>query len=96
MNYGRINREPDPEQPLPDLEAVGRGEASFAFLTPVDVMQQFTVSDDAMAYRLGELAVRSCVDGFASPDQDWRAWWTRAIAETTQHMRNGGHPEGRH
>lgn len=86
----------NPEQRLPDLAAVGRGEASFAFLTPIDVMEQFTVTDDAMAYRLCELAVRSCVDGIASPDQDWRSWWRATIANTAQHLRDGVHTEGRH
>jgi hypothetical protein len=86
----------NPDQPLPDLEAVGRGEASFQFLTPIDVMEQFTVTDDAMAYRLCELAVRSCVDGFMSPDQDWRSSWRTSIAHTAQHLRDGVHAEGRH
>lgn len=85
----------NPEKPLPDLDAVGRGEASFEFLTPIDVVEQFSVRDDAEAARLGELAIRVCVDGLASPDQDWRSWWKRAIAETAEHFRAGRHPEVR-
>lgn len=85
----------NPEKRLPDLEAVGRGEASFAFLTPIDVVEQFAVRDDAEAAQLGELAIRVCVNGIASPDQDWRSWWKRAIAETASHFRSGRHPEVR-
>lgn len=85
----------NPEQPLPDLAAVGRGEASFAFLTPLDVVQQFTVADDAQGATLCELAVRSCIDGYASPDQDWRSWWRKTIPATAAHLREGKHPETR-
>lgn len=85
----------NPEVPLPDLEAVGRGDDSFAFLAPPDVVEQFTVRDDAEAARLGELAIKVCVDGIASPDQDWRSWWKRAIADTAAHFRAGQHPEAR-
>jgi hypothetical protein len=85
----------NPEQPLPDLEAVGRGDASFSFLTPIDICEQFIVNDDAQAAQLCELMVHACVDGYASPDQDWRRWWAVAIADTAQHLREGRHPETR-
>jgi hypothetical protein len=85
----------NPEQPLPDLAAVGRGEASFAWLMPIDQLQQFTVNDDAQAAQLLELAVRSCVDGYASPDQDWRGRWRQMIPATAAHLREGKHPETR-
>lgn len=85
----------NPDRELPDLEAVGRGEASFAFLTPIDVAEQFAVLDDAQAAQLCEMAIRVCVDGLASPDQDWRGWWRDAVAETAEHLRSGLHPEGR-
>lgn len=85
----------NPDVPLPRLDAVGRGQASFSFLTPIDVVEQFIVTDDAQAAQVCELAVRACVDGFASPDQDWRRWWTGAIAETARHLRDGRHPQVR-
>jgi hypothetical protein len=85
----------NPETQLPEIEDVGRGEATFDFLTPIDVMEQFVVRDDAEAAQLCELAIRCCVDGMASPDQDWRSWWSRAIAETAMHLREGRHPEAR-
>jgi hypothetical protein len=85
----------DPNVPLPDLDAVGRGDASFQVLTPIDVCEQFAVQDDAQASQLCEMAVGVCVNGQASPDQDWRRWWTGAIAETAKHLREGKHPEAR-
>jgi hypothetical protein len=79
----------DPDQPLPALDV----DATFTpkWLRPIDVMEQFAAADDAVAAQILEDAVRAMVDGVASPDQDWRAWWKRAIADTAQHYADGTH-----
>jgi hypothetical protein len=85
----------DPGCPLPNLNAVGRCEAAFTFLVPIDLVEQFIVRDDAQAAQLGDLAVSGCVEGYASPDQDWRAWWRGAVRQTASHLREGRHAEPR-
>lgn len=79
----------NPEEPLPGLDV----DENFhpAWLSPIDVAEQFTAANDAVAAEIGELAVRTIVDGYASPDQDWRAWWKNAIATTAQHYADGTH-----
>lgn len=79
----------NPEQPLPS-PVVAPGW-QIHFLTPIDVIEQFRVADDAIADKVLELAVRAIVDGCGSPDQDWRRWWTNAIAETAAHFNEGTH-----
>jgi hypothetical protein len=79
----------NPEEPLPGL--VCDANWRLRWLTPIDVVQQFTAKDDAVAQQIFELAVNSIVDGIASPDQDWRPWWKRAIATTAQHYADGTH-----
>lgn len=84
----------NPEKPLPPLDAAHAG-FQIHWLTPIDVCMQFMARSDAVAAEILELAVTSIVDGHASPDQDWRPWWTRAIAETAQHFADGAHSRGR-
>lgn len=81
----------DPGHPVPALEAFGRCESPLRWLSPIDVMEQFIVADDAQAEHLGELATRAIVDGLLSPDQDFRRAWARAIAHTASHLAEGGH-----
>lgn len=82
----------DPERALPSLEALGRCEAPLRWLSPIDVMQQFIVKNDAQAERVGELAVRAIVAGVLSPDQDHRRAWEIAVRETAAHVLDGTHP----
>lgn len=84
----------NPEQPLPGLDATDPTWKP-DFLTPIDVMEQFIAANDAIAAEILELAVKTIVDGFASPDQDWRQWWTAAIQQTAQHYRDGQYGIGR-
>lgn len=79
----------DPECALPGLDV----DASFhpRWLSPIDVVEQFQATDDAVAAQIFELAVRVIVDGQASPDQDWRAWWKEAVATTARHYADGTH-----
>ena len=80
----------DPEQPLPGLDSTAPGWRS-AWLTPIDVMEQFACPDDAMAHHFLELSIQAIVNGFLSPDQDDRARWKASIAETSRHFTNGTH-----
>lgn len=78
----------NPEHPLPSLDAW----ADIQFLEPLDLVEQFIVSDDDAAAELTELVVKHIVDGM-SPDQDHRQYWAGAIARTAEHIRLGGHPD---
>jgi hypothetical protein len=80
----------NPEQPLPSSLRVD-DEFRLNYLTPIDVVEQFEVPDDVGADHILEMAVRAIVDGFASPDQDWRLWWAGAIKATAAHYRDGTH-----
>lgn len=83
----------DPTAPLPGLVIDGP-EWRPRWLTPIDVVEQFAATDDVVADRILELAVRAIVDGVASPDQDWRPWWKNAIATTAEHYHSGIHETG--
>lgn len=82
----------NPEQPLPPLDASAPGWRVH-HLTPIDVAEQFVAANDAIAARICELAVLAIVDGVASPDQDWRRWWSLATQQTAQHFAAGVHTE---
>lgn len=75
----------DPEQPLPGLVVDEQWQPKW--LRPIDVIEQFTAANDAVADRILELAVQAIVAGVASPDQGYRAWWKAAIAETSRALR---------
>jgi hypothetical protein len=83
----------NPEQPLPSTRWHEGWHANW--LTPIDVIEQFKASSDAVADRVLELAVEIIVDGRASPDQDWRPWWKQSIANTAAHYQAGTHDIGR-
>lgn len=84
-----VSLNPD-HQPDPDNAA-----ATFRHLTPIDVAEQFHGLTDEQAKELCELAVRTIVDGVASPDQDWRAWWKDCIRNTVEHIKTGSCPNCR-
>lgn len=73
----------DPNHAPPD--PIGWGDVHY--LTPIDVIEQIQVPDDAAAARLCELAVRACCDGLLSPDQDFRRLWHETVARTAEHER---------
>lgn len=75
----------DPGHILPRVNAW----SDWRFLQPVDVVEQFKASTDAVADRILELAVDAIVRGVASPDQDWRPWWKAAIAQTAEYYDSG-------
>jgi hypothetical protein len=64
----------DPRQPL--LEG---GRFTLHFLHPPDITQQFTASRDAEALLTVEQALRECVAGRLSLDQDFRRSWTTIL-----------------
>lgn len=68
----------DPGQPLPAVS--WHPDVPFHLLRPIDVVEQFAASDDATAAAVLDQVVRVIVEGWASPDQDWRRWWNREIA----------------
>lgn len=86
----------DPREPIPDVDRWNApGTPPMRHLEPIDQCWQFIVADDEQAFELCELTVRCIVEQGVSPDQDLRSWWKAAIANTAEHIRLGGHPEGR-
>ena len=70
------------------------------FLTPIDQQVQWSNGTDDEARDIGALAIRTIANGHASPDSDYRAWWTQAIKASLDHTRSAGThmppmPEGR-
>lgn len=76
--------EPDPDHP----------ENGYPFMIPADVIEQFHGVTDEQAAAIGMMAASIVVRGLASPDQDWREWWKRAIRSSVEHAQLGGHVNG--
>lgn len=64
---------------------------TFKFLTPTDVVEQWSGTDDAQALELVDLLAKACAHGWLCPDSDFRYMWGPTIASTLQHMLTGGH-----
>ena len=77
-------------EPTPEMATEGQ----YPFLMPPDVMEQFMVLDDQQAVSLLENCVQAVVQGRISPDSDFRSRWAKVIANTSEHYRLGGHPDG--
>jgi hypothetical protein len=85
----------DPEFPVAQLEtalAGGSEPISKAFLTPVDLVHQVALQNDAQAASVFEDILRAIVAG-NPPDSDFRTWWRGCLDTTAKHYREGGHPE---
>lgn len=78
----------NPDAPLPEL---GPSPITVHTLSPVDVIEQFEVENDAGAAEILALSVKAIVEGYMSPDQDFRAKWHTAIQRTAEHFRSGLH-----
>lgn len=77
----------DPERcpdPNPDDRAL-------KFLRPSNLVHQVTGITDEMATETLRLLVRAMVDGFTSPDEDYRAPNKQLIDGTLEHMKQGRH-----
>lgn len=75
---------------------VGNG-LRVGWLEPVDVVHQFTATDDEMT-ELAALAARACVDGALTPSTDdarelLREHWLQACVKTLAHMRGEEHAQ---
>ena len=86
----------NPEKGVPDIDELERtgtwGDPEKPpFLTPIDVTEQFHGITDAQAHEIAEKAVNAILDGWISPDQDFRSSWSRVIASTIDHYRRGVH-----
>lgn len=89
----------NPGSPPVKHKAAALAKGGFAgvggFLTPVDVVHQFTATDEEMV-RLVELCVKACVDGAMTPSTDdaretLREGWLSACVKTLAHMRGEEH-----
>lgn len=86
--------------PTPTIHAVetltaGGLRAVGGWLEPVDVVHQFTATDQEMT-ELAELCARACVDGLLNPSTDdarsrLREAWLTACVKTLAHMRGEEH-----
>lgn len=59
-------------------------------LTPVNVCEQFTATDDEMR-RVTSLCAQAVVHGALNPDSDGRSRWRPAIEQTLAHGRGEAH-----
>lgn len=84
----------NPEKPLPPLNSAAPDFAP-AYLTPIDIAQQFICPDDAFAQHLLELSVDAIIAGYISPDEDARRDWQASIATTLEHYQDGTHTRRR-
>ncbi|MDI6911499.1 hypothetical protein [Nocardioides sp.] len=86
--------EPPKVHAVETLEAGGFAAVG-GYLTPVDVVQQFTATDDEMT-ELAALCARGCVDGALNPSTDdarstLREHWLTACVRTLAHIRGEEH-----
>jgi hypothetical protein len=86
--------EPPVRHSIDVLEAGGLAAVG-GFLSPVDVVHQFTATDDEMAH-LADLCARGCVDGVLNPSTDdareaLREVWLTACVRTLAHIRGEEH-----
>lgn len=92
-----VNPGEPPRQHAPGLLEVGGLAAVGGWLKPIDVVHQFTATDDEMA-ELAALAARACVDGVLNPSTDdarerLRLEWLQACVKTLAHMRGEEHAQ---
>jgi hypothetical protein len=80
----------NPEQPLPPSLTVDKDFAP-QFLTPVDLVHQFAVQNDAVADEILTLIVSEIIQGGTMPDQDNRTRWAFLIDSTVDHYNRGTH-----
>lgn len=69
--------------------AAAWGPDSLRFLTPVNIAEQFTATDD-QARRVTQLCVRAVIDGRLTPEtgdapDHIRAWWHARITQSLEH-----------
>lgn len=79
----------------PAERLVAEGLAFCGYLQPIDVVHQFTATDEEMT-QLASLAAAACVDGVLSPSTDdsrtlLREAWLAACVKTLAHMRGETH-----
>ncbi|GAA3223075.1 hypothetical protein [Actinocorallia longicatena] len=85
----------NPEYGPYEADTIGEPGRNLRFLTPVNVAEQVTVTDE-QAVQLAELAARAIVDGRLEPEASngpgrIRAAWRAAIQETVDHFRDPHH-----
>lgn len=73
----------DPEADPIDPDQV---EPGLPWMQPVEVTQQFTVPKDTHALMLLEGVVESIVEGYSSPDRDYRRLWEEAILKSADNL----------
>lgn len=90
----------NPQRGNPDLEAIDDGREwgdmrKPKFLFPHDVCKQFHGVNDEQAAQICAAAVSAIVNGYLSPDRDFREAWNHAIDDTVKHMADGKHEGAR-
>jgi len=75
----------NPEEALPSLTWNEHWNA--AWMTPLDVTEQFHVENDAQAAEILEMAIRAMCEGRISPDQDYRPMWKLFIQACEKGLR---------
>ena len=75
-------------------EAATYGTSDLRYLTPVNIAEQFTATDD-QALRITHLCVRAVLDGRLTPETGdaptlIRSWWHAHITQTLEHPHHQG------
>lgn len=78
----------NPDHPL---QNPGDIQHPLYYLEPFDHVIQFSGTTDEQAIKVIEIYVRACIDGFVSPDQDYRQVWRDMMRGTIEHVVTGGH-----
>lgn len=86
----------NPEKGTPDIDLFESGQDWGKkdvpkFLFPVDVTKQFHGVTEMQVAEICTVAVKAIVNGYLSPDQDFRSAWNYSIDETVKHMIEGRH-----
>lgn len=86
----------DPGFPV-DIDAIESDPShdGIRFLTPLDLAHHVELPEpptgDLQAAEMTDMMVARICAGAASPDQDWRRYWIKALNATAEHYRSGQH-----
>jgi hypothetical protein len=80
----------NPEVPLPDPDDGDNFHP--AFLTPANLVEQIHGVTDEQSASITEKLGRAFVDGFASPDTDYRFHTQKLLRNTVEHFTVGHSP----
>lgn len=90
----------NPARGTPDIDLIEvsvdwGNKGAHKFLFPLEVCKQFHGINDKQAAKICSAAISAIVNGYLSPDSDFRSAWNMSIEETVKHMAEGKHDGAR-